>query len=144
MPRVPALSEYPTFTKGRLISRYGAVVMELAQLKTYLGMCRADESSGRARAYWDDEGANHNQRVRSAEYQTMDITRVIHETEGQIASLTEERFLIEHLIDWGAYAIGEGEQPRDGVSEYKRDAGLGISTGSGGSSVPRFGTPIQG
>ena len=123
----PVLTEYYRWPKSRLVARYVSVVQELAMTKTYIASHRADESRAHIAAFWQDTSASVAARERAADYQVSEVRATITEEQGTIDALTEERFLIEHLIEWGCYAIGEGDQPRDSVEQHPRDDARGIS-----------------
>ena len=99
----PAFTDYPTFTRERLVTRYTQVVFELAAEKSYLGDFKAQETRVKNKAWFEEDQGSTSQRNRAAAFSASEITATIAETEGKIAALTEERFLIEHLIKWGAY-----------------------------------------
>lgn len=126
MPSIP-FTVYLEWTKSKLLFRYSQVTFELSQEKFLLGSMRGQEVRAKVDEYWNNPGANHTQRTQAAAYSAKEITATIHEREGIIAQLTEERFFIEHLLDWGGYAVDAGERPENDRQEHLGDGELRVS-----------------
>lgn len=96
---IPAFSQYPTFSRDKLLLRLCQLSEELAGRYVEVAYTRAEEFNLKAARWVDSHEDSVTARVNDVSYAAAMQTTSIIELDAQIKSLTEEKFLILKLLE---------------------------------------------
>ena len=92
-------SDYPNWSKDKLLSRLAEVSTGLALAADQLSFAKGEEIRARKTAWETCGETTATGRLDFTQFSAVDFLTVLWETEAEITALTEEKWLIVRLLD---------------------------------------------